>query len=134
MAAKPETTFTTSVHRHLPPKLHREKMCNPYRGGTWDMWYSGQAADLWVEYKFVVLPKRESTPIDFDLSELQLKWGDGRLNEGRELAVIVGCKEGGVLLLNQEWRKPFDLKKFKPRIWARDQLAGWINDITGGPP
>ena len=69
MAAKPETTFYTSVHRHLPSTdlLHREKMSNPYRGGTFDHWYSGKKADLWIEWKFVVLPKRDDTMIDICL-------------------------------------------------------------------
>ena len=90
LAAKPETTFYTSVHRHLPPldKLHREKMANPYRGGTADHWYDGPDADLWIEWKFIVLPKRGNTTIDLvtprgkklesPLSALQQDWLAGR--------------------------------------------------------
>lgn len=132
MASKPETTFYTGVHKHLPPSLHREKMCNPYRGGTWDFWFSG-ATDLWIEYKFVVLPKRDSTLIDITLSELQIDWGRGRLAEGRNLAVIVGCKEGGVVLLNEQWAKPMVCGLFKERIQSRAEIARWIINATKGP-
>ena len=61
MAAGPETRFIASVHRHLPVDLHHEKMHNAYRGGTADCWYSGQKDDLWVEYKFITVPKLEES-------------------------------------------------------------------------
>ena len=53
MSVKPETQFANSVNGKLPLRgvLHREKMNNPYRGGTADWWYSGRRADLWCEYK-----------------------------------------------------------------------------------
>lgn len=97
MAAKPETTFTLSVHRHLPPKglLHREKMNNPYHSGTADVWYSGPVKDLWIEYKFVQLPARAATRVAVDCSELQFEWLRGRHRDGRSVWVIVGCKAGG---------------------------------------
>lgn len=131
MASKPETTFYTSVHRHLPPEkeLHREKMCNPYAGGTWDFWFSGER-DLWVEYKFVVLPKRSETMIDVTLSTLQVQWGAGRMAEGRNLAVIVGCKEGGILLRNLEWECPLSRDEFLARMHSRVELADMIIDLT----
>jgi hypothetical protein len=53
VSSKPETTFIQSIHRHLPKEVYREKMANPYRGGTPDVWYSGYKSDLWVEYKFI---------------------------------------------------------------------------------
>ncbi|WP_025915467.1 hypothetical protein [Herminiimonas sp. CN] len=133
MAAKPETTFYAGVHKHLPADLHREKMHNPYRGGTWDFWFSG-LADLWVEYKFVVLPKRDSTPVDVTLSDLQKDWGGGRHFEGRNLAVIVGCKEGGVILENLAWERPLSCADFKKQLRSRVEIARWIAHTTGGPP
>lgn len=100
MAAKPETTFTASVHRHLPPlsELYREKMANPYRGGTPDYWYSAKR-DLWVEWKYIVLPKRDGTLVDVgsELSPLQQLWIDSRRREGRDVWVIAGSKDGGII-------------------------------------
>lgn len=126
MASKPESTFTSSVHKHLPLKLYREKMHNPYRGGTWDLWYSGDKADLWVEYKFLVLPKRPDTMIEFGLSPLQLKWGADRRAEGRNVAVIVGCKEGGVILEGKGWETPLACAEFRERLSSRFDVAQWI--------
>jgi hypothetical protein len=72
-------------------------MANPYRSGTPDLWYSGQLNDLWVEYKFVVLPKRETTYINFDVSPLQRRWIEHRRREHRNVWLIVGCSKGGAV-------------------------------------
>ena len=62
MSRGPENNFISSVHKHLPMKLYRMKNNNPYNGGIADVWYSGSKADLWIEYKFVKLPARDTTP------------------------------------------------------------------------
>lgn len=130
MSAKPETTFYTSVHKHLPSisLLHREKMSNPYRAGTFDHWYSGKKADLWIEWKFIVLPKRDTTMIDIcsdkKLSALQQEWGYKRHREGRDVWVIIGCKDGGVLCCTPpEWEFPMCLREFRARMQSRLQIA-----------
>jgi hypothetical protein len=133
MSRKPENVFISSVHNHLPPKLHREKMANPYRGGTPDVWYSGDKADLWVEYKFVILPKRADTVIDVELSPLQWEWITRRHLEGRHVAVIVGCKEGAFV-----WgADPNELRKltltrstFLAGVVSRAKCAEWIASRT----
>jgi hypothetical protein len=99
LSAKPETTFIRSVHKHLPPEreFYRVKMSNPYTSGIADCWYSGSTRDLWVEYKFTErLPVRVN--LIPDLSKLQLDWLMKRHEEGRNVVVIVGCKDGGVVL------------------------------------
>ena len=131
--SKPETTFTAAVHKHLPPGREEPywmKNNNVYTAGIWDVWYSGEAADLWVEYKFIVLPKRDSTPILAELSELQLKWGRDRYAEGRNLAVIIGCKEGGVVLWDKDWELPMTAYDFKKQMMSRKELAEWIIRYT----
>lgn len=131
MSSKPETTFIRGVHKYLPPQLHFEKMNNPYRSGTADCWYSGVQGDLWVEYKF--LPKL-AVRVDnkIDLSELQYLWLEGRHREGRNVAVIVGCPDGGIVL-----RSPFPREittpKFQSLLMSRKQLAEWILSQTGEP-
>lgn len=134
MAAKPETTFYTSVHKHLPPEseLHREKMANPYRGGTFDHWYDGKR-DLWVEWKFIELPKRPDTLIDLctprgkkmqsPLSGLQQEWGKARLKNGRAVWVIVGCKAGGVIYDKGNWSDILTVKEFTARMLSRKDIA-----------
>jgi hypothetical protein len=122
-----------SVHKHLRD-VHFEKHNNPFRSGTADVWYSGRKADLWVEYKFVEIPVRGATDLPIDLSARQLNWLRGRLSEGRNVAVIVGCKEGGVLLQNRAWEALFTAASFQPLVRSRQFLADWIRTQTGPSP
>ncbi len=129
--AKPETVFTNSVHAHLDrATLYWMKNHNEYVGGVFDCWYSGKgegSTDLWIEYKFVVLPKRDATLVVPDLSSLQTEWGTDRANEGRNVAVIVGCKEGGVYLPPGYWA-PLPASEFRRRILTRKALATLITE------
>lgn len=134
MASKPETSFSQSVHRHLPPikALYREKMNNPYHGGTADWWYSGRK-DLWLEHKFLPrLPQKGSVwlcnpnvkqPI---LSRLQQEWLHGRYKEGRNVGVLVGCPLGGVILRDLSWEDEIPVSVFRGLILSRQSIADWI--------
>ena len=125
MAVKPENTFIGSIHRHLPPPkhFHREKMNNPFRGGTADWWYSGDKADLWVEYKY--LPKVPAV-IRPALSELQKLWLNGRLAEGRNVRVIVGHPKGGVILSDGTWNDGVDSATFMSQTIDRAKIAAFL--------
>ena len=148
MSAKPENNFILSINRLLPLKkvrssasallqypvdmhLHYEKMNNSFRGGTWDGWYSGKRGDLWVEYKFIArIPQRASVKPFELLSALQLDWGKERLDEGRNVAVIIGCPTGGVLLRNRAWEKELSAQRFQSLILSRPDLVSWILEQT----
>lgn len=143
MARKPENTFTDSVHRHLPPvtDLWREKMANPYRSGTADYWYSGRgkkSRDLWVEWKFITLPKRPTTVIDLvngrdpPISPLQRSWLRDRYLEGRNVRVIVGSTAGGVIFKDMEWEEPLTMLEFQERALPRASIARFIEDFVMG--
>ena len=135
--AKPETVFINSVHCHLAlDAVYKMKNHNEYVGGVFDCWYSGKgegSTDLWVEYKFVVLPKRDATLVVPDLSSLQTEWGTDRANEGRNVAVIVGCKEGGVYLPPSYWA-PLPASEFRRRILTRKALAALITEKVCSTP
>lgn len=95
MASKPETRFQKKIHKHLNASIHKEKMANPYRGGTPDVWYSGNYGDLWVEYKWINKPPIKSRIyVGKLLSKLQAKWLRERYSEGRNVAVILGTPVG----------------------------------------
>ena len=148
MSAKPENNFILSVNRLLPLKkvrssakallqypvdmhLHYEKMHNSFRGGTWDGWYSGKGGDLWIEYKFLPrIPQRASVKPFALLSPLQLEWGRERLDEGRNVAVIIGCPTGGVLLRELDWEKELSPQQFDSLLSSRVDLASWIMEQT----
>lgn len=133
MARKPENAFIASVHRHLPATLHWEKMHNPYRSGTADVWYSGQKADLWVEYKYIDKIPSRASKIEVDLSPLQLDWLTKRKEEGRNVAVILGCPNGGAVLHVSEWKsRQVKVADFKERLVSRKDLATTILLQIGG--
>lgn len=130
MARKPETVFIGSVHRHIPRVVHREKMANPYRGGTADVWYSARKQDLWSEYKFV--PTIPRTGVAANLSQLQLQWLNNRHAEGRNVAVIIGCPCGGVILRDRAWEHRVAKTEFEKKLLSREELARWITAFTLG--
>lgn len=128
MSRKPETGFIAGVHAHLPAAVHREKMANPYRGGTADMYYDGPRSDMWIEYKFIIIPKRADTVIDIPgmLSALQTEWLRARHNNGRCISVVIGARDGGVILTDLNWEKPTTVAGFRKDIKTRKQIAEWI--------
>ena len=69
-----EHGFIKAVHRHLPPEVYRWKIHDTYTGGVPDAFYCGPAGPLWVEYKYIKLPKRKTTTVTFGISELQRIW------------------------------------------------------------
>ena len=131
MSKGPENTFISSVHKHLPTKLYHMKNHNAYVGGIADVWYSG-VRDLWVEYKFIVVPKRPDTVIDLitgknpAISYLQQEWLRSRHEEGRSVGVIVGSKDGGVWFPGLTWDAAYPAKKFLSLLQTRKDLAGTI--------
>lgn len=133
MSSKPENTFIASVHRHLPEDLYRLKTHNQYNAGIADVWYSGER-DWWIEYKFLVLPKRDSTVIDLiggkdpSISALQQKWLKDRHAEGRNVGVIVGCKEGGVWFPGLSWDTTYTTGWFRVHALSRKALADLISE------
>ena len=129
MSTKPETRFIGGVHKHLP-STYTEKMSNPWRSGTADVWYSGNKGDLWVEYKFIEKLPRNAEILP-DLSPQQLRWLNNRFDEGRNVAVIVGTPTGGVIYREKEWAQPLSRDVFEKRILSRTELAQWIFSQAG---
>ena len=136
MSQGPETQFIASVHRLLPSvdEFYRMKNHNEYNGGIADCWYSARQ-DLWIEYKFVDLPARPDTMVSIvdgkkpSLSKLQQEWIAGRVNEGRAVWVIVGCKLGG-LLTRQSWGPGrWRAEDFKAQCLTRPQIAQAIMEF-----
>lgn len=103
---------------------------NQFHGGIPDVWYSGPAADLWIEYKFVALPKRENTLITIELSELQKNWITSRDAEGRSVGVIVGSKDGGVWFPGTTWSAEITMLQFRASIESRKTLATRIQGFV----
>lgn len=129
MATKPENTFIAGVHKYLPD-VYKEKMYNPYRSGTADVWYSGSVGDIWVEYKYIPkIPK--SLKIVPALTDRQLKWLRDRHAEGRNIAVILGCPAGGVFYQHLQWEEALSDAQVRELLLTRQELALFIRAQTG---
>jgi len=132
VSSGPENRFIQSIHRLLPARVYRMKNHNPYNAGVADCWYSGSAGDLWVEYKFLELPKRPTTIVDLcggpspALSVLQQEWLRNRHREGRSVGVIVGTRSGGVGRPGISWDKPLSSAELSAEILDKPNLAAII--------
>ncbi len=137
MSRGPENNFISSVHKHLPAGLYRMKNHNQYNGGIADVWYSG-VRDLWIEYKFIAVPKRPETRIDLltgknpAISYLQQEWLRSRHGEGRSVGVIVGSKDGGIWLPGVAWDQTYTAADFLKHLKSRKELADEILEETHG--
>lgn len=132
MAAGPENRFIKSINTKLKGIIYCEKMHNPYRGGTADVWYSGRH-DAWIEYKWINSVPKKGVLIP-DLGPLQLEWCTNRFNEGRKVFVVVGCPLGAIIFSNPaEWhdglRTPVVLSKPDYIVWLTGEVNGCINEI-----
>lgn len=134
MAQKPENTFISGVHRQqVLKKVYHEKMSNPWRAGTADVWYSGAEGDIWIEYKYVPkVPK--SAAIVPDLSPRQRKWMRDRYEEGRSVAVVLGHPDGAYVYMNCTWEDPLAAADLLRGSISRSDLARWIHSQTGDSP
>lgn len=128
-----ESQFTAAVGKFLPDYVYKLKLNLRYTAGVPDSWYSGNAGDLWVEYKyFPWLPRiidliGGATP---SITKLQQSWLRARHAEGRSVAVIVGCKEGGVVYPDLNWEGVLQIEKFRDRMISKREIAAWITGKT----
>jgi len=129
MSRKPETVFIASVHKYV--KCYHMKNNNLYNAGIADCWYSGPLRDIWIEYKFVVLPKRGETIIKPELSALQLDWLTERAKDGRDVHVLIGSKIGGVWLQRYQWETGMTKLEYAESYQTRPQIATHINRLCG---
>lgn len=129
MASKPETTFYRSVNKLLDRTIYAEKMYNPLRGGTADFWYSGYGGDLWVEYKWISpLPVRVPIRMYKELTPLQQQWLGKRYEEGRNVQVILGSKDGCWVFKNRNWEIDLDANIVRADALTKFDIAEYINN------
>ena len=135
MTRKAETQFYSGVNTELlklQTGVYYEKMYNPLRGGTPDMYYEHRRM-LWVEYKYAALPLRDTSQVSFETSDLQLDWLKRNHDNGHEPWVIVGTHDGrtpmGVILTEpREWRSGMKCGLFRSKMLTRKELAQAISD------
>jgi hypothetical protein len=120
-----ESSYIRSIHRHLPVDIYRWKINDRFTAGIADAYYSGQTADLWVEYKYEKKPPKTIKP---NLSERQRHWLNSRLAQGRKVFVILGTPKGGYILEKGAWNAPVAAEKLTAR--PTKDIAMWIKAQT----
>ena len=131
MSQKPETLFSNAIRKALPHEIYSMKNNNEYVAGVPDLWFSGVGGDLWVEMKFIPkLPVRVPIrPYDL-LSALQSEWLSHRYEEGRNVAVIIGCKRAreyeGIILQDRAWDFDIEPDSFDKVIRSKSSIVEFI--------
>lgn len=131
MARKPEATFKTSVHKYLDrTNIYFASLGGGYVAGVPDVYYESENFVLWVEWKFLpsIPPIVDLTnqKAKTKLSPLQQQWLSRAHYNGVTVAVICGCKDGGVIFTGDSWKKPLTRAEFQVRLLSRKELASWI--------
>jgi len=125
-----EHSFIRAVHRKLPPDVMRWKIHDTYTGGVPDAWYAGPAGTLFVEYKYVSLPKKSTTRIKIGLSEQQRLFLNRLIEYHLHCAVIVAHQNGASIFSPAEVDVGFTKKSFSTPLSVPD-IADWItNSVT----
>lgn len=108
-------------------------MFNPYSSGTPDVWYSGTADDLWVDYKYLTkVPKSAPIIVQKMLSQLQRLWLGRRYNEGRNVIVILGTPNGSWVYDKLSWDWPNGITPSELAAFGRTrkEVAEYISKRT----
>ena len=127
-----ESDNTAFINRRIRNAgFYALKIQTMMNNGVPDCWYSGPKSDLWVEMKYLKkLPKKESTKINVNLTELQLKWLIDRGKEGRNVCVILATPIGyAILTLPFIWENKVTQSDL---IYTRDQVIEWIIQRISG--
>lgn len=135
MATKPEAQFRNGVHKYLPSmdEVHHEAVGGAYSKGIPDQYYDGCYYDLWIEWKYAnhiprVLNLLNTTQPK--LSEHQQRWLERAYRNGRNVCVIVGFPEGGIILSEMTWMQPLPGEVIKEMLFSRKELAQYITEFV----
>lgn len=123
-----EHSFIRAVHRRLPADVLRWKINDSYAGGVPDAFYAGAARCLFVEYKFVKIPVRNSTNLKINLSEQQKLWLDKMQNIDQSVAVVVGSQTNALILTNGAWNESINKATYLQLASNVTNVAIWIHN------
>lgn len=123
-----EAGFTRYIMTRISKEIYSWKIANMYQNGVPDCYFSGTKGDLWVEFKYITAPKKDTTFFRPKLSSLQLKWLIDRRAEGRNVAVVLGSDIGCII-----FQPYFDARINKKDLtMSRKDIIKWIEIETLG--
>ena len=120
-----EHSFIRAIHKQLHADLYHWKIRDSYTSGIPDTFYAGPKAILFIEYKFVKLPKRSTTLIKCNLSRLQNQWLKQMDRFNVPVAVVIGTDHKHLILEKGVWEKTFFKESFEQGITIKE-IADWI--------
>jgi len=121
-----ESGYTRKISKLLRRDVYAWKISDRFTAGVPDAYYSGPATDLWVEYKHIPKPPKTTNQCPA-LSSLQQKWLRERMEQGRNVAVIVGLgTRTGIILTGERMFQPIDLSQ----AISCQEIADWISEFT----
>jgi len=123
-----ESQFTQSINKQIKNEVYVWKINCNFAKGVPDAYYSGDKADLWVEYKYLQSTPKRSKIIP-NLSRLQQKWLTRAKKQGRNVAVVVGTPDGCYVLKEEnEWHN--GVIPNSDNVLHKKEVARWIESIT----
>jgi hypothetical protein len=126
-----EHSFIRAIHKSLPAEVYRWKIHDTFTGGVPDTLYAGPSGILFIEYKWLKsLSKRESTPINLGLSQLQINWLDKFHSYNQNVAVAVGYSGGVLLFTNKDWTKDINVANIQKYSLSRKDYINFIMKTT----
>lgn len=129
---KPHNTFITNVNKTVESNFYW-KVNADYAPGVPDCFYEGSQRDLWIEYKYTVMPKRDSTLIkltDYNkhMSLNQQKWIKRRYLARGDAWVILGTEQkAGYIFNDLSWKIPISTGDVKAGLLTFKEIAQHIN-------
>ena len=123
-----EHSFIRAVHRRLPADILRWKIHDSYAGGVPDAFYAGVARCLFVEYKFVKIPVRDSTNLRIGLSEQQKLWLNKMQDLDQFVAVVIGSQASAIILLDGAWNQSITKADYMHHASSVANVACWIHN------
>ena len=103
-------------------------MATMYSNGTPDVYYEGDGACIWIEYKYYSkkLPKILDLIGKGKLSVKQAIWLERAHNNNQKVAVIVGgTPTGGVILEGLNWKGEHISAELDPLLNDKE-ICSWI--------
>lgn len=119
-----EHSLVAGVHKRLPSTIYKLKLNVRFHKGVADAWYSGGSGDMWVEYKWIAsTPVRPFVPANH-MTALQRHWLNGRLSEGRRVALVIGTPKGAFILEDGAWEDELD--PAQADLIPNKEISKWI--------
>ena len=129
-----EKTFIAKIHKALSKEIYRWKINDPYHGGVPDVYYSGLAGCMFVEYKYQAkMPVKLTSKIPINTSTQQKEWLKKAISHSVPAYVVVGAADK--IVMTQEIDKTFfTVKEFLEQAYEFDEYIDKLTSVltTGG--